>query len=95
MTMSIEELYDRVLALSSNVEDTFLELGRSLRQLWRTNCSACCWPPSRLWCSWTNLTNLVEIEPATRTFCRGSSRPRCFPDSPPSTRNGKSFLACH
>jgi len=33
MTMSIEELYDRVLALSSNVEDTFLELGRSLRQL--------------------------------------------------------------
>jgi hypothetical protein len=33
MTMSIEELYDRVLALSSNVEDTFLELGRSLRRL--------------------------------------------------------------
>jgi hypothetical protein len=33
MTMSIEELYERVLALSSNVEDTFVELGRSLRQL--------------------------------------------------------------
>ena len=33
MTMSIEELYDRVLALSPDVEDTFLELGRSLRQL--------------------------------------------------------------
>jgi hypothetical protein len=33
MTMSIEELYDGALALSSDVEDTFLELGRSLRQL--------------------------------------------------------------
>src|SRR5579863_4454952 len=33
MTMSIEELYDRVLVLSSDVEDNFLELGRSLRQL--------------------------------------------------------------
>jgi hypothetical protein len=31
MTMSIEELYDRALALSSDVEDKFLELGRSLR----------------------------------------------------------------
>jgi hypothetical protein len=33
MTMNIEELYDRALALSSDVEDKFLELGRSLRQL--------------------------------------------------------------
>ena len=33
MTMSIDELYDRALALSSDVEDKFLELGRSLRQL--------------------------------------------------------------
>jgi hypothetical protein len=33
MAMSIEELYDRALALSSDVEDKFLELGRSLRQL--------------------------------------------------------------
>src|SRR5208337_1929726 len=33
MTMSIEDLYDRVLALSDDVEDNFLELGRSLRQL--------------------------------------------------------------
>ncbi len=33
MTIAIEELYDRVLALSSDVEDNFLELGRSLRQL--------------------------------------------------------------
>jgi len=33
MTMSIEDLYDRVLALSADVEDNFLELGRSLRQL--------------------------------------------------------------
>lgn len=33
MTMSIEELYDKVLGLSANVEDNFLELGRSLRQL--------------------------------------------------------------
>ena len=33
MTLSIEELYDRALALSSDVEDKFLELGRSLRQL--------------------------------------------------------------
>lgn len=33
MTMSVDELYDRVLALSADVEDTFLELGRSLRQL--------------------------------------------------------------
>jgi hypothetical protein len=33
MTISIEELYDRALALSSDVEDKFLELGRSLRQL--------------------------------------------------------------
>ena len=31
--MSIEEIYDRVLALSANVQDNFLELGRSLRQL--------------------------------------------------------------
>jgi hypothetical protein len=33
MTISVEELYDRALALSSDVEDKFLELGRSLRQL--------------------------------------------------------------
>ena len=33
MTISIEELYDRALALSSDVEDKFLELARSLRQL--------------------------------------------------------------
>ena len=33
MAISIEELYDRALALSSDVEDKFLELGRSLRQL--------------------------------------------------------------
>ena len=33
MTIKIEELYDKVLALSSDVEDNFLELGRSLRQL--------------------------------------------------------------
>jgi hypothetical protein len=33
MTLSIEELYDRALALSSDVDDKFLELGRSLRQL--------------------------------------------------------------
>jgi hypothetical protein len=33
MTTSIDELYDRVLALSSDVEDEFLDLGRSLRQL--------------------------------------------------------------
>ena len=33
MTMSIKELYDRALALSSDVEDTFLDLGKSLRQL--------------------------------------------------------------
>jgi hypothetical protein len=33
MTISIGELYDRALALSSDVENTFLELGRSLRQL--------------------------------------------------------------
>ena len=34
LTISIEELYDRALALSSDVEDKFLELGRSLRQRW-------------------------------------------------------------
>ena len=33
MTISIEELYDKALALSSDVEDTFLDLGQSLRQL--------------------------------------------------------------
>ena len=33
MTTNIDELYDRALALSSDVEDKFLELGRSLRQL--------------------------------------------------------------
>jgi hypothetical protein len=33
MMISIDELYDRALALSSDVEDKFLELGRSLRQL--------------------------------------------------------------
>jgi hypothetical protein len=33
MTISIEELYDRALALSPDVENQFLELGRSLRQL--------------------------------------------------------------
>jgi hypothetical protein len=33
MTTSVEELYDGALALSSDVEDTFLQLGRSLRQL--------------------------------------------------------------
>jgi len=32
MTMSVNELYDRALALSSEAEDTFLDLGRSLRQ---------------------------------------------------------------
>lgn len=30
---TIDELYDRALALSSEVEDKFLELGRSLRRL--------------------------------------------------------------
>jgi hypothetical protein len=33
MTINIDELYDRALALSSDVEDKFLELGRALRQL--------------------------------------------------------------
>jgi hypothetical protein len=33
MTINIDELCDRALALSSEVEDKFLELGRSLRQL--------------------------------------------------------------
>jgi hypothetical protein len=33
MTISTDELYDRAMALSSDVEDKFLELGRSLRQL--------------------------------------------------------------
>jgi len=33
MTTSIDELYDRAMALPSDVEDKFLELGRSLRQL--------------------------------------------------------------
>jgi hypothetical protein len=33
MTIKIEELYDRVLALCSDVEDNFLDLGRNLRQL--------------------------------------------------------------
>ena len=33
MTIKIEELYDKALGLSADVEDNFLELGRSLRQL--------------------------------------------------------------
>jgi hypothetical protein len=33
MTKSIDQLYDRALVLSSDVEDKFLELGRSLRHL--------------------------------------------------------------
>jgi hypothetical protein len=31
--ISVQELYDKALALSANVEDNFLELGRNLRQL--------------------------------------------------------------
>jgi hypothetical protein len=41
MTMSIEELYDRALALSSDVEDKFLELGRSLRTSYWTETQPC------------------------------------------------------
>ena len=33
MAISTEDLYDRALALSSDVEDNFLDLGKSLRQL--------------------------------------------------------------
>ena len=33
MTIKIEELYDKALGLSADVEDNFLELGRTLRQL--------------------------------------------------------------
>lgn len=33
MALSTEDLYDRALALSSDVEDNFLDLGKSLRQL--------------------------------------------------------------
>jgi len=33
MAMKIEELYDKALALSAEVEDNFLELGRALRRL--------------------------------------------------------------
>ena len=33
MTLSIEALFDKALALSGDVEDNFLELGKSLRQL--------------------------------------------------------------
>jgi hypothetical protein len=33
MTIKIVELYDKAMALSADVEDNFLELGRSLRQL--------------------------------------------------------------
>jgi hypothetical protein len=33
MALKTEELYDKALALSANVEDNFLDLGRSLRQL--------------------------------------------------------------
>ncbi len=33
MTLSIEEIYDKALTLSLDVEDNFLELGRMLRQL--------------------------------------------------------------
>ena len=33
MAINIQELYDKALALSANVEDNFLELGRSLRHL--------------------------------------------------------------
>jgi hypothetical protein len=33
VAINIQELYDKALALSANVEDNFLELGRSLRQL--------------------------------------------------------------
>ena len=33
MALKTEELYDKALALSADVEDNFLELGRSLRQL--------------------------------------------------------------
>jgi hypothetical protein len=33
MTLSIEALYDKAMGLSKEVEDNFLELGKSLRQL--------------------------------------------------------------
>ena len=33
MTLSIEALYDKAMGLSKQVEDNFLELGKSLRQL--------------------------------------------------------------
>jgi hypothetical protein len=33
MALKTEEIYDKALALSANVEDNFLDLGRSLRQL--------------------------------------------------------------
>ena len=33
MTLSIEALYDKAMGLSNEVEDNFLELGKSLRQL--------------------------------------------------------------
>jgi hypothetical protein len=33
MALSTEDLYDKAKALSGDVEDNFLELGRSLRQL--------------------------------------------------------------
>lgn len=33
MALSTEDLYDKALTMSGNVEDNFLELGRSLRQL--------------------------------------------------------------
>src|SRR5271165_5503753 len=33
MTLSIEALYDKAMGLSKDVEDNFLELGKSLRQL--------------------------------------------------------------
>jgi hypothetical protein len=33
VTLSTEDLFDKALALSSDVEDNFLELGKSLRQL--------------------------------------------------------------
>ena len=33
MTLSIEDLYDKVADMAGNVEDNFLELGKALRQL--------------------------------------------------------------
>jgi hypothetical protein len=33
MVLKTEDLFDKAIALSKNVDDTFLELGRTLRQL--------------------------------------------------------------